>query len=218
MLHGKQAENDTMAGVARQEAAAQAGRGGETPSCSKKPERKVPEGDTVPVGEAYATTGGLADRKLSYTAESPGDQSQKAGTLAGSFEVRFGTDPVKQAVSRVLLFNSEGGLYDTPDEGFSAIARVDKKKAAAHTVPASKDGDRQGQHEQRERSWEENTMVHSVAEEGDTEKPQGGMSKSGALKMDRNKSGGGEQQGEGNSAGGGQTSVGKCRMDRHGCI
>ena len=144
-LHGQQAENGTMAGVARQEAAAQAGGGGETLSFSKKPERKVPEGDTAPVGEAYATTDGLTDRKLSYMAEGLGDQ--KAGTLTRSFEVPFGTDPVKQAVS---LFNIEGGLYDTPDEGFSAIARVEKEKAAAHTVPASKDGDRQGQREQRE--------------------------------------------------------------------
>ena len=78
-------------------------------------------------------------------AESLGEQ--KAGTLTSSFEVPFGTHPVKQAVSRVLLFNSEGGLYDTPDEGFSAIARVEKEKAAAHTVPPGKDGNRQGQRE-----------------------------------------------------------------------
>ena len=112
----------------------------------------MPEGDTAPVGAAYATTVGLADRKLSYMAESLGDQ--KAGTLTRSFEVPLGTDPVKQAVSRVLLFNSEGGPYDTPDEGFSAIARVKSEEAAAHTVPAGKEGDEQGQREQRERSGE----------------------------------------------------------------
>ena len=90
-LHGQQAENGTMAGVARQEVAARAGGGGNTPSISKTPERKVPEGDTTTVGEAYATTDGLADRKMTYTAESLGDQSQKAGTLTRSFEVPFGT-------------------------------------------------------------------------------------------------------------------------------
>ena len=175
-LHGQQAENGTMAGVARQEAAAQAGGGGETLSFSKKPERKVPEGDTAPVGEAYATTDGLTDRKLSYMAEGLGDQ--KAGTLTRSFEVPFGADPVKQAVSRVPLFNSEGGTYDTPDAGLSAIARVDKEKPAAHTVPASKGESRQGHREQRERSKEEHTRVHRVAEEGGAEQPQG-ASKSG---------------------------------------
>ena len=77
-----------------------------------------------------------------------------------SFKVPFGTDPVKQAVSRVILFNSEGGLYDTPDEGFSAIAGVENKEAAAHTVPAGKEEDEQ--REQRKLSQEEGAMVRSV--------------------------------------------------------
>ena len=80
---------------------------------------------------------------------------------------------MKQAVSRVPLFNIEGGPYDTPDEGLSAIARVEREKAAAHTVLASEEGDRLGQREQRKIPREEHTMVQNVSGEDSTEQPQG---------------------------------------------
>ena len=130
-----EAEHTLMAGVAKQEAAERAG--GDVPSLHEKLERKEKlEGETT-VGAAYATTAGPTGQLLSM-AERLGDQSQKAGTLTRSFEVSFDTDRVKQAVSQVPLFNSEGGPDSDPDESFSMLASEEEDNAK-HSVQGSKE-------------------------------------------------------------------------------
>ena len=151
-----EAEHTLMAGVAKQEAAERAE--GDVPSLHEKLERKEKLEGEATVGAAYATTAGLTGQLLSM-AERLGDQSQKAGTLTRSFEVSFDTDRVKQAVSQVPLFNSEGGPDSDPDEGFSMLASEEEDNAK-HNV-----------HGGGERRKEAQCGQHTQPQqEGDTEK------------------------------------------------